>query len=69
MAGSAFVHLELITDDPKAAGAFYADLFGWTLTETPGGPGGTYIQVQAGDGPGGGITGKPSPEAPTMWTP
>ena len=69
MTGGAFVHLVLNTDDPKSAGAFYQALFGWSMEETPGRVGGTYIRVQAGDGPGAAISGKPVPEAPTVWLP
>jgi len=61
------VHIELPASDPKAAGAFYADVFGWSITtdqqydytmfKAEGGPGGGFVKL----GPAGdtGITYKP----------
>jgi predicted enzyme related to lactoylglutathione lyase len=62
-----FAHLELTTDDLKAAQAFYTKVFGWKLNEMPG-MNYTMIDV-GGSGVGGGMQGKPMPEAPTGWMP
>jgi len=67
---SAFVHLELGTDDPKGASDFYKKLFGWKLQDMPMPDGSTYttFSTPAG-GPGGGIGGKMNPQQPTAWLP
>ena len=49
------VHIEITADDPKAAGKFYEDAFGWqihtdqqfdyTMFQAEGGPGGGFISV------------------------
>jgi predicted enzyme related to lactoylglutathione lyase len=54
MAAQPIVHIELVTPDPKAAGQFYQEVFGWTLDLDPtfdylqfkgeGGPGGAFIK-------------------------
>jgi uncharacterized protein len=62
-----FAHLELTTDDLKAAQTFYSKVFGWKLNEMPG-MNYTMIDV-GGSGVGGGMQGKPMPEAPTGWMP
>jgi predicted enzyme related to lactoylglutathione lyase len=66
---SAFVHMELSTDDPVAAKNFYKQLFGWKLTDQQM-PTGVYtlFDTRAG-GPGGGITKKMMPGQPTAWLP
>jgi predicted enzyme related to lactoylglutathione lyase len=66
---SAFVHMELSTDDPNAAKNFYKQLFGWKLTDNQM-PNGVYttFDTRAG-GPGGGITAKMNPGQPTAWLP
>lgn len=66
---SAFVHLELATDDPEAAKNFYKQLFGWKLTDQQM-PNGVYtlFDTRAG-GPGGGIMKKTMPDQPTAWLP
>ncbi len=66
---SAFVHMELSTNDPTAAKNFYKQLFGWKLTDNEM-PNGTYttFDTRAG-GPGGGITAKMDPGQPTAWLP
>jgi predicted enzyme related to lactoylglutathione lyase len=61
-----FCHIELTTDNPGKAKEFYGKLFSWKLEDMPM-PGGTYTMVKPGEGPGGGIMKKPSPEAPTAW--
>ncbi len=63
-----FVHIELTTDNVGKAKEFYGALFSWSLEDMPM-PNGKYTMVKAGDGPGGGIMGKPSPEVPTAWLP
>lgn len=62
-------HIELSTDDPKAAVAFYAKVFGWKAKAdpTPGG-GPPYHMFRTANG-GGGITAKMMPEQPTAWLP
>lgn len=62
-----FAHLELTTDDLKAAQTFYTKVFGWKLNEMPG-MNYTMIDV-GGSGVGGGMQSKPMPEAPTGWMP
>jgi predicted enzyme related to lactoylglutathione lyase len=63
-----FVHIELTTDDLGKAKEFYGKLFTWTLEDMPM-PNGTYTMLKAGEGPGGGMMKKPSPEVPTAWLP
>jgi len=58
-----FVHVELATDDVPRAKAFYSDLFGWKMTDTPM----DYTMFSTGKQPGGGIFKRP-PEAPTGWS-
>ena len=48
------VHLELHTGDLPAASAFYAELCGWRPERVTSG-GGSYLAMEMGDGPGGGI--------------
>ncbi|MHB8876374.1 MAG: VOC family protein [Myxococcaceae bacterium] len=65
-----FVHIELNTDDPKKAKAFYKKLFSWKLSDMKMGPGMTYTMVDTGSKEtGGGIFQKPMPDAPTAWLP
>lgn len=63
-----FVHVELHTDDPAAAKNFYADLFDWTFDDVPMGDS-VYTMIRVGEGTGGGIIPKPSPETPSLWLP
>ena len=66
---NAFVHIELNTDDVRAAKKFYKKLFDWQWSESKM-PAGTYHMIKAGrGGPGGGIQKKPMPEAPAAWLP
>ena len=62
-----FVHLELNTDNVKKAKTFYTKLFGWEANDMEM-PGGTYSMLSVMN-PGGALTKKPMPEAPTMWLP
>lgn len=63
-------HIELSTDDPKRAQAFYSKVFGWKFETmpTPGG-GGQYLMFRTGETGGGGIAGKQMPGQPTAWMP
>jgi predicted enzyme related to lactoylglutathione lyase len=61
-----FAHIELTTDDLKAAQKFYGKVFAWNLKEMPGM---NYTMIDVGGGTGGGMQMKPMPEAPTGWMP
>jgi predicted enzyme related to lactoylglutathione lyase len=61
-----FVHVELASNDPGAAKAFYSKLFDWNFSTVPM-PGGEYTMVQVGNGTGGGIMKQPMPGAPSAW--
>ncbi len=45
---------EIAGTDVEKTQAFYGDLFGWQFSDSPIGPG--YRMVDAGEGPGGGVT-------------
>ena len=57
-----FVHIELATDDVSGAKTFYANLFGWKMTDLPM----DYTLLSTGKTPGGGIFKRPL-EAPVGW--
>jgi predicted enzyme related to lactoylglutathione lyase len=62
-----FAHIELTTEDLKAAQKFYSKIFGWKLTEMPGM---NYTMIDVGPGGvGGGMQAKPMDSAPTGWMP
>lgn len=61
-----FAHIELTTDNLKAAQKFYAKVFAWTLKDMPGM---NYTMIDVGGGTGGGMQLKPMPDAPTGWMP
>jgi predicted enzyme related to lactoylglutathione lyase len=62
-----FAHIELTTDDLKAAQKFYSKIFGWKLSEMPGM---NYTMIDVGPGGvGGGMQAKPMDSAPTGWMP
>ena len=64
-----FAHIELTTDDLKAAQKFYSKVFAWKLNEMPGM---NYTMIDVGNGQqgaGGGMQAKPMAEAPTGWMP
>lgn len=61
-----FAHIELTTDNLKAAHKFYGKVFAWKLSEMPGM---NYTMIDVGGGTGGGMQSKPMPEAPTGWMP
>jgi len=58
-----FVHIELATDDVPRAKSFYAELFGWKMTDLPM----DYTLLSTGRAPGGGLFKRP-PEAPVGWS-
>jgi predicted enzyme related to lactoylglutathione lyase len=61
-----FAHIELTTDNLKAAQKFYGKVFAWNLKDVPGM---NYTMIDVGGGTGGGMQMKPMPEAPTGWMP
>ncbi|MBX3232053.1 MAG: VOC family protein [Labilithrix sp.] len=63
--GNPFVHLDLATDDVKAAKKFYRSVFDWKLTDFPEMQ---WTGIDVGKGVGGGIGAKQSPDQPTSWT-
>jgi predicted enzyme related to lactoylglutathione lyase len=67
--GNKCEHIELSTDDPDKAVAFYSKIFGWKIDAMPmpGGQG-VYHMFRNENG-GGGIGGKMSPQQPTAWMP
>jgi hypothetical protein len=48
-----FVHIEISATDRKAAGKFYADLFGWKVEQMPEM---NYAMFETGEGVGGGFS-------------
>lgn len=54
VAAQPIVHVEIPSTDPKAAGAFYAKVFGWQVAAPPGMD--SYPMFQAAGGPGGGFS-------------
>jgi uncharacterized protein len=62
-----FVHMELSTDDVKAAKKFYKKVFDWKLN-TLGPDMGDYTLIDTGaKNVGGGMTAKMMPNQPTAW--
>lgn len=59
-----FVHVELQTQDPAKAKAFYKALFSWELQEVPGMD---YTMINVGQGTGGGMMKNPVPGSPAHW--
>ncbi|WP_026606459.1 VOC family protein [Methylocapsa acidiphila] len=64
-----FVHVELTTQDPDKAKAFYGSLFDWSLNDVEISPGFTYTMIGVGEGTGGGLMKTPAPGVPTAWLP
>jgi predicted enzyme related to lactoylglutathione lyase len=62
-----FVHVELNTTNLSGAKSFYSNLFGWTLSDAPIGPAGSYTMINVGEGTGGGMMTHPVPGAPSSW--
>ncbi len=60
------VHLELHTGDLPAACSFYAELCGWRPERITAG-GGSYLALEMGDGPGGGVV--ECGTAQSLWLP
>jgi hypothetical protein len=58
--------VDLAADDPRAAGAFYGELFGWTIHD-PGPEAGGYLLAMKNDRPAAGIGNKPDPAMPANW--
>ena len=54
MAAQPIVHVEIPANDPKAASAFYREVFGWEIMTPPGYE--SYPMFRAEGGPGGGFT-------------
>jgi predicted enzyme related to lactoylglutathione lyase len=62
-----FVHVELNTNDPDKAKAFYSRLFDWKLEDAPMPGGGSYTMIDVGEGTGGGMMKNPVPGVPSNW--
>ncbi|SOB80470.1 VOC family protein [Streptomyces sp. 1331.2] len=60
--------VELGTDDPPAARAFYGELFGWREDDGARPADGGYTQMLVGDAPAAAITPRYAPQQPTAWT-
>lgn len=58
------MHVELLTDDPAKAKAFYQSLFDWKLEDVPYMD---YTMIGVGEGTGGGMMKNPMPDAPSHW--
>jgi predicted enzyme related to lactoylglutathione lyase len=70
-APGALVWNDLVTADPDAAKAFYAELFGWTYEDLPeAGAGGGYQAIRNGQSLNGGIRQAPPEQAahPPYWS-
>ncbi len=68
MAHGEITHLELPSDDPERAKAFYEGMFGWPIKSPPGHP--TYQMFHAGPGDMGGtigLRGKNAPGKPRIY--
>jgi predicted enzyme related to lactoylglutathione lyase len=61
-------YAELHSQDPRRAGAFYAELFGWK-TDTKATPMGDYTEIDTGDGIGAGLMRSPFAGGASYWTP
>ena len=59
--------VDLSADDPKAAGDFYRQLFGWTIDD-PGEESGGYLLAMKDGRPAAGIGPKPAAEMPSNWS-
>jgi len=62
-----FVHVELHTNDPAKAKAFYSKLFGWKLEDVPMPGGSAYPMIGVGEGTGGGMMAAQLPGSPPRW--
>ena len=61
-----FWYLQLHTPDAARARAFYRQMFGWAITEDPA-DAAAYAEIDAGEGPGGGVLQVPG--GPAQWLP
>lgn len=62
-----YTHVELHSQDPAAAQAFYSGVFGWSYNEMPM-PGGSYVMVSSAKGePIGGMVKSQNDGAPDSW--
>ena len=62
-----FVHVELHTNDPARAKAFYSKLFGWKLEDVPMPGGSAYTMIDVGEGTGGGMMAAQPPGSLPRW--
>ena len=62
-----FVFVELSTDDPAKAKAFYKKVLNWKYNDMKMGPGPAYTMLDVGKGTGGGIQQSPMPGMPPAW--
>ncbi len=61
---------ELLTTDPKTAGKFYQEIFGWSMISTDMGEMGTYYMFKRGDKEeAGAMKMPPQADAPPHWLP
>lgn len=63
--GNPFVHLDLTTGDVAAAKKFYGAIFDWQFEDFPAM---NWTGIRVGDGVGGGLGPKQTPEQATAWT-
>lgn len=61
-----FIHIELQSQDVEKSKKFYTGLFDWKLEEFPAMG---YTIIKVGEGTGGGMMNKPSPDMPDNWLP
>jgi predicted enzyme related to lactoylglutathione lyase len=61
-----FIHVELQTQEPATAKAFYANLFDWRFQDVPGMD---YTMIAAGGDTGAGLMRAKIPGAPARWIP
>jgi predicted enzyme related to lactoylglutathione lyase len=64
--GNPFVHIDLQTNDPERAKAFYGKLLDWELQPMPEMD---YTMINVGEGTGGGIGKGHAPDVPPQWLP
>jgi predicted enzyme related to lactoylglutathione lyase len=60
-----FTYVEMHTEDPARAKAFYAELFAWKTEDVPT-AGGTYTKISTGEGLNAGLMKKQGP-VPSHW--
>ena len=62
-----FSWVDLGTDDPEAAKAFYVGLFGWQTRDVPMGAAGPYTMCLLGDGVVAAVYGREHSQGPPAW--